>query len=86
MLPEFLDPRALRAVSMVIIVILALLVFLVVRMATKMVTRVVMLGILIALGVGVWVQRAELEDCRVDGQCEFFGFDVQVSEPQHFSP
>ena len=86
MLPEFLDPRALRAVSMVIVVILALLVFIVVRMAAKMVTRVVLLGILVALGVGVWVQRSELDDCKVDGQCEFFGFDVQVPEPQHFNP
>ena len=86
MLPEFLDPRALRAVSMVIIVILALLIFVVVRTAQKMVVRVVLLGILVSLGLGVWVQRDDLRDCRVDGDCRFFGFDVQVSEPKHFNP
>ena len=80
MLPEAFDPRALRAVSMVIIVIVLLLIWVVVRTAQKMVVRVVLLGILVALGLGVWVQRADLEDCRRDGECRFFGFDVQVDD------
>jgi hypothetical protein len=43
-----------------------------------MVVRVVIVGILVALGAGIWVQREELTACGSTGACTFFGQDVQV--------
>lgn len=80
MLPEALDPSTLRTVALVALVVLAVLVFLVVRFVQKVVLRLVVVGMLVIVGIGVWVQRAELSTCRTTGSCTFFGQDVQVPD------
>lgn len=76
MLPESLDPDALRTIAIVALVVLVVGVFLVLRFIQKMVLRVILLGALVGLGVGVWVQRESLEDCVPECACSFFGYDV----------
>ena len=77
-LPKSLDPEALRNIAIAGIAVLALIAFLVMRFIQKMVLRVVLLGALVGLGVFVWGQRQELQDCVPTCACEFFGFEVQL--------
>lgn len=78
MLPETLDPDALRTIAIVVLVALLVIAFLVMRFIQKMVLRVILLGALVGLGVGVWVQRDNLKECVPECACEFFGYTVQV--------
>ena len=80
MLPESLDPEALRNIAIGVLVALALIAFMVMRFVQKMVLRVILLGAVVGLGVYVWYQREELKDCAADNSCEFFGFEVQLPD------
>ena len=76
-MPESLDPSTLRTIALVAIGVIVVLAFLVMRMVQKMVLKVVFLGALAGIGVYLWSQRAELEQCRVDCACSFAGFDIE---------
>ncbi len=78
MLPQALDPETLRTAAIVALGAVVIGIFLTLRFIQKMVVRVVIVGILVALGAGIWVQREELASCRSTGGCTFFGQDVQV--------
>lgn len=80
MLPESLDPDTLRQLAIGALVVLAVVAFLVLRFVQKIMLRLVVLVLVIALGIGVWFQRAELGDCAKTCDCKMFGFDVQVPD------
>ncbi|HYD09522.1 MAG TPA: hypothetical protein VEA78_05415 [Acidimicrobiales bacterium] len=87
MLPESLDPDALKTIAIVVLVVLLVVAFLVMRFIQKMVLRVILLGAIVGVGVGVWVQRENLQDCVPECACEFFGMEVPLEaipgcEPQ----
>jgi len=77
-LPQALDPETLRTAALVALAVVVIGIFLTLRFIQKMVVRVVIVGILVALGAGIWVQREELTACGSTGACTFFGQDVQV--------
>ena len=77
-MPDSIDPSTLRTAALVGIGVIVLLAFLVLRMVKKMVFRVIFLGALAGVGVYLWSQRAELEDCKATCACSFAGFDVDV--------
>jgi hypothetical protein len=79
MLPETLDPDALRTIALVVLAVLVVAAFLVLRMIRKMVLRVVLLGLLAGLGVYVWYERDTLRGCVPDCACSVAGFDVHVA-------
>lgn len=81
MLPTSLDPETLKSTALVALVVVVVGIFVTLRFIQKMVVRVVVVGVLIALGAGIWVQREELASCRSTGACTFFGQDVQVPTP-----
>jgi hypothetical protein len=87
-LPDSLDPDALRTIALVAIGLLVVLGLLVVRLFQKVVLRVVLLGLLAGLGVFVWAQRAQLADCGCGATCRVAGVDVQVPDcpPRPGSP
>lgn len=89
-LPDFIEPDQLKAAAVAVIVVLAVLAFVVLRVVQKMVTRVILLGVLVAGGFFLYAQRDDLDECqqRIRQQaittteerctCEFAGFDVEV--------
>lgn len=79
-LPDWASPDNLRTVAIVVFVGLVVVFVLVVRFVQKLVMKATLLVVLAALGIGVWVQRAELGTCARTCQCRLFG--VQVKIPQ----
>jgi hypothetical protein len=77
-LPDSLDPGALRALSLVGIALVALAVLAVVRFIQKLVLRLALVAVLLVVGGALWVQRNELSSCRTEPSCTFFGQEVQV--------
>lgn len=78
MLPQALDPDTLRTAAIVALALVVIGIFLTLRFIQKMAVRVVIVGALVALGAGIWVQREELASCPTTGACTFFGQEVQV--------
>lgn len=78
MLPQSLDAERLQQLAIGILVVLVVLSVLVLRFVQKAVTKVVMLGLMVGLGVAVWVQREELRQCGETCDCQLFGQDVHV--------
>jgi hypothetical protein len=78
MLPEALDPDALRTIVLVALGTVAVVTFLVMRMIQKVVLKIVLVGALAGLGTYLWSERADLDDCRQKCPCTFASFEVQV--------
>ena len=81
MLPTALDPDTLRSITIVVLAVVVLCIFLTLRFVRKVVVRLVLVVVLVALGAAVWVQREDLRLCRSAGSCTFFGQEVQVPDP-----
>ena len=80
MLPDSLDPEVLRNVALGGLGLLVVIAFLIMRFVQKMVLRVILWGLLLALGLYVWGQRQELQDCVPKNDCRFMGFDVHIPD------
>ena len=79
MLPKSLDPDALRAIGAATLVGIVIIAGLVMWTVQKMVMRVVVLGLLIGIGVFVWYERDELENCGPPNcNCKVASFDVHT--------
>lgn len=59
-------------------VVLLVLVLLVVRFIQKLVLRLVLVGLMVLVGIGVYVSRDELAECTETCSCQLFGQDVDV--------
>jgi hypothetical protein len=92
-LPSGIEPDQLKNAAIAVLVVLVIVLFLVMRFIQKMVFRVIMVGLLIAGGVALYSQRANLDDCqkRVRAEmtatsadvrcvCTFAGMDVTVPD------
>ena len=75
-----LDRDTVEIAIIVLLVVCAIGMILVLRTVQKMTTRIALLGILFVVGVGLYLQREELEDCREQCTCEVFGLDIEVDE------
>jgi hypothetical protein len=60
---------------------LAIVAFLVVRFVSKLAVKVVLVGVIVALGAGVTHQRAGLTDCARTSECTIFGRAIEVPRP-----
>jgi uncharacterized membrane protein len=82
------DIDLFRNGALVAIGVLVLLALLVMRFVTKMIFKLVFLGVLVAAGLFIYSQRNDLDDCQrrlrniTDPEercaCEFAGFEVTV--------
>lgn len=52
----------------------------VLRTVGKASTRLALLGLLFVIGIGLYLQREELDDCRGRCTCHVFGMDVDMPE------
>lgn len=75
-----LDRDTVEIAIIVLLVVCGIGMVLVLRTVQKMTTRLALLGVLFVVGVGLYLQREELEDCREQCTCQVFGLDIEVDE------
>ena len=81
-LPDWLDPELLQWFIVVILAVVAYLLYIVLRFVRRLVAKVVLFVVLVGLGVSLWVQRAELEDCALSCECSLYGQEVVIPVEQ----
>ena len=52
---------------------------LVLRTVQRVAVRMLVLGLLFVVGVGLWIQREELEDCQGQCTCRLFAQDIDMT-------
>ena len=77
-LPDWLDPNLLQWVILVAIVVLLYLMYVVVRFVQRAVIKIVLFALLAGIGVSLWVQRTNLQDCARTCECSLYGQTVDV--------
>lgn len=80
MIPEALDAENLRWITLIVLGLIVVGMYLVIRFVQKAVTRAMILVLLAVLGVALYVERADLEDCVDTCSCELFGEDVTIPQ------
>lgn len=85
-LPDGIDSERAEQIVIALLAVCVIGVFFVIRTVQKAVTRLVLVGVLVALGAGLWVQRDQLQDCAGQCSCHLFGQDVKVPDPQGGCP
>lgn len=77
-LPDWLDPVLLQWIILVVLAVLLYLMYVVVRFVQRIVVKVTLLLLLAGVGLSLWVQRTDLEDCARTCECSLYGQDVEV--------
>ena len=77
-LPEWIDPQMLTWLLLVAIAVMLYLMYVVVRFVQRVVLKVVLFTLLAGVGLSLWVQRTDLEDCARSCDCSLYGQDVQI--------
>ena len=81
-LPSWLDPELLQWLIVVVLAVVAYLLYIVLRFVHRLVAKVALLVVLVGLGVSLWVQRADLEDCALTCECTLYGQQVVIPVDQ----
>ena len=79
-MPDVITPENARWIALVTVAVVVVGIFLVVRFVQKLVLKAVLVGLLALVGLGLWVQRADLGDCVDTCDCRLFVFDVEVPD------
>jgi hypothetical protein len=79
-LPDDIERDQVEWVIIGLLVLCALAAVLVLRTVQKVATRLMLLGLLFLVGIGLWVQREQLQDCRNTCTCRVFGQDVRMPD------
>lgn len=77
-LPDWLDPEILKWLILVVIAVLLYLMYVVMRFVQRMVLKVVLFTLLAGIGLSLWVQRTDLQDCASSCECSLYGQTVEV--------
>ncbi|MEM7141434.1 MAG: hypothetical protein AAF548_10425 [Actinomycetota bacterium] len=77
-LPDWLDPELLQWIILVVIAVLLYLMYVVVRFIQKLVLKVTLFVLLAGIGLSLWVQRSDLQDCARTCECSLYGQDVEI--------
>jgi hypothetical protein len=64
----------------VLLVVCAVGMVVVLRTVQKVATRMLVLGLLFLVGIGLWVQRENLKDCEGQCTCRLFAQDIDMTE------
>ncbi len=78
MIPDWLDAESLRTVIVVAIVVLGVAAATVLRFVRRVLVRIALVTLLVALALGLWMQRSDLQDCIDTCICQIFGQDVTI--------
>lgn len=79
-IPESLDADSLRWIILVVLCAVILGMYVVIRFVQKMATRAAFLILLAVIGIALYVERENLEDCVDTCSCTLFGMDVEIPE------
>lgn len=77
-LPDWLDPQLLTWIILVVIAVLLYMMYVVVRFVQRVVLKVVLFALLAGIGLSLWVQRTDLENCARTCECSLYGQTVEV--------
>lgn len=78
MIPDWLDAEALRWVIVGAIGVLAAVTAMAVRLVRKALLRLAVIAAFAGLSIGLWQQRADLQDCVETCSCQLFGQEVRI--------
>lgn len=73
-----LDVATTETASLVALGVLALLAVAVLILISKVFVKLVAVGVIVALGIALYSQRAELADCPRTCACSFFGYELEI--------
>lgn len=82
MLPDWLDPETLQWVILTVIAVLLYLMYVVARTVRRALTRFLIFIVLAGVGLSLWIQRDDLQDCVDTCACSLYGQDVEIPEDQ----
>ena len=77
-LPDWLDPELLTWVILVVIAVVLYLMYVVARFVHRVALKLVLFALLAGIGLSLWMQRTELEDCARTCECSLYGRTVEV--------
>ena len=63
-----------------LLVVCGIAMVVVLRTVQKVATRLIVLGLLFVVGIGLWVQRENLKDCEGQCTCRLFAQDIDMEE------
>ncbi|MXW94433.1 MAG: hypothetical protein F4110_14915 [Acidimicrobiaceae bacterium] len=75
---EWVDPESLQTILLGAIMALGVLAALLMRVVRRLLLRLVLVGLIGALAVSLWLQRADLQDCVETCSCKLYGQEVAV--------
>ena len=78
MLPEWLDPESLQWVILGSIGFVVYVMFLVARFVQKAITKFLLFVVLAGVGLSLWIQREDLQDCVDTCECTVYGASVDI--------
>ena len=74
-----LDGDTVKAILFALMAACGITVVLVLRTVRKQSVRFLLVGVLLAAGIGLYIERRQLDDCADQCTCRLFGKDVNVS-------
>lgn len=84
-LPDRLRSSQVETAIVVLLIVCAIGMVVVLRTVQKATTRLLAMGLLFVVGIGLWLQREELQDCEGQCTCHVFGMDVDLPDPVNFN-
>lgn len=85
MLPDWADPETLRWMLLVALALVVYAMWVVVRTVQRVALKVVLFAALAGVGLSLWVQRTDLQNCARTCECRLYGQDVEIP-PEKLPP
>ena len=80
MLPEWLDAERLQWIILGVLGLLLYGMYLVTRLVRQVITKFLLFVLLAGIGLSLWIQRADLEECAQTCECSLYGEEVAIPE------
>ena len=77
-LPDWVDPEMLRWIILVVIAVLLYAMYVVTRFVRHLVVKVILFSLLAGLGLSLWIQREDLQNCAQVCECRLYGQEIVV--------
>jgi len=78
--PDSLDADTLQWIVLGAVALVLVAMFVVARFVQKLMLKVALFAVLAAVGLSLWIQRADLQDCADTCSCSLYGLDVEVPD------
>ena len=80
MLPEWLDAERLQWIILAVLAVLLYGMYLVTRLVRQVITKFLLFVLLAGVGLSLWIQRADLQECAQTCECSLYGEEVTIPE------